>query len=69
MSNQGGPDLSSLLSFGLSIAVLLVLGFGLGWLVDTLVGSLPLFTLIGLALGIVGASLFVYGQMKRYLKE
>lgn len=69
MSQSDGPDLSTLLGMGVAIAAFLMVGLGLGWLVDKLLDSLPLFILIGLALGIVGASGYVYAQFKKFLKE
>lgn len=66
---DGGPDLSTLLGLGVALAAYLVVGLGLGWLVDKMLDSLPVFTLIGLALGIVGACVQVYAQFKKFFKE
>jgi F0F1-type ATP synthase assembly protein I len=68
--NRGnGPELSDLLSFGVTTAACLVVGLLLGWLVDAALDTLPVFTLIGLALGIVGSGLYIYGEFKKFLKE
>lgn len=66
---DGGPDLSTLLGFGLALAALLVVSLGLGWLIDTVLDSLPIFTFVGLALGLVAASIYVYVQVKKSFKE
>ena len=66
---DGGPELSTLLGFGLALAALLVVGLGLGWLIDTVLDSLPIFTLVGLALGVAGACVYVYAQFKKFFKE
>jgi hypothetical protein len=66
---DGGPELSTLLGLGVALAAFLVAGLGLGWLADTMVDSLPIFTLIGLALGIVGAGAYMYAQFKKFFKE
>lgn len=66
---NGGPDLATLLGLGLALAAYLVVGLGLGWLTDSLLDSTPIFMMVGLALGIVGASLHVYAQFKKFLKE
>jgi len=66
---QGGSDLAALLGLGVTLAAYLVVGLGLGWLVDWMVGSRPVFILIGMALGIVGASIHMYSQFKKYFKE
>lgn len=68
--NQGnGPDLSDLLSFGMATAACLVAGLALGWFVDAALDTLPVFTLVGLALGIVVTCLYVYAKLEKYLKE
>lgn len=62
----GGPELGDLLSLGLTLAMCLVVGFGIGWLIDTPFGTFPGFALAGLALGVVAASLYFYKQFKRF---
>jgi F0F1-type ATP synthase assembly protein I len=64
-----GPNLATLLGLGATTAAILVVGLGLGWLVDEVVDTLPAFTLVGLALGIVGAGIYIYGQFAKFLKE
>lgn len=65
--DAGGPELSDLLSMGLTLALCLVFGFGLGWLVDLPLGTFPGFALAGLALGVVAACVYVYKLFKRFL--
>ena len=69
MEQRDGPDLMTLLGLGAVTAAILMVGLGLGWLVDVVVDTLPAFTLIGLTLGIVGACLYIYGQFTKFLKE
>lgn len=69
MEQRDGPDLATLLGMGAATTAILLVGLGLGWLVDEVVDTLPAFTLTGLALGIVGACLYVYGQFTKFLKE
>lgn len=69
MSQPDGPDLSTLLGLGVATAAFLVAGLGLGWLVDEMLGSLPVFVFIGLALGIASASAYVYAQFKKFMKD
>ncbi len=69
MNQRNGPELTTLLGIGAATAAILVVGLGLGWLVDQLVGTLPVWTLVGLALGIVGASVYIYTKFKTLLKE
>lgn len=69
MEHQNGPDLATLLGLGAVTAAILLAGLGLGWLVDVVVDTLPAFTLAGLALGIVGAASYIYGQFAKFLKQ
>lgn len=62
----GGPELSDLLSLGLTLASCLVVGFLLGWLIDTPLGTFPGFALGGLALGVVAACVYFYKMFKRF---
>lgn len=64
--NGGGPELSDLLSLGLTLASCLVVGFVLGWLIDTSFGTFPGFALAGLALGVVAACVYFYKMFKRF---
>jgi len=69
VEQRNGPDLTTLLTFGMTTAACLVVGLGVGWLVDWVLDTLPVFTLIGLALGIVLTCYYVYAKLKQYLKE
>ena len=69
MEQRNGPELTTLLGLGAATAAILVVGLGLGWLVDQVVNTLPAFTMVGLALGIVGAGVYVYTKFKKLLKE
>lgn len=67
MNRGDGPNLSDLIGFGVTTAAYVVAGLLLGWLADTVLDTLPVFTLVGIALGIVGASLHIYGEFKKFL--
>jgi F0F1-type ATP synthase assembly protein I len=64
--DSSGPELGDLLSMGLTLALCVMAGFGFGWLLDLPFGSFPVFAMVGLALGVVAASTYVYKQFKRY---
>lgn len=66
---SGGPDLRDLLSMGMTMALCVVLGFGLGWLVDLAFGTFPGFFLAGLALGVAAACLYVYKLLKKFTAQ
>jgi F0F1-type ATP synthase assembly protein I len=65
--STSGPELSDLLSMGLTIALCLVAGFGLGWLADRPMETFPAFALAGLGLGVVAACFYVYKLFKRFM--
>lgn len=69
MEQRNGPDLTTLLALGAATAGILLVGFGLGWLLDKLMDTLPVFTLVGLAIGIVGAGVYIYTKFTTFLKE
>jgi F0F1-type ATP synthase assembly protein I len=52
---------------GVATAAILVVGLGAGWLVDSLANTTPIFLMIGLALGIVGAGSFIVVKFRSYL--
>jgi len=62
-----GVGFSELLSLGVGIAAQLAVGMALGWLVDSLADTFPLFALIGLGLGIVGACVYTITEFRKYL--
>ncbi|HET8583598.1 MAG TPA: AtpZ/AtpI family protein [Jatrophihabitans sp.] len=67
----GAPDRnlgwSDMLSLGAVIAAQLVVGAGLGLLVDTVAGTSPIFLLIGLLLGIAGSVTYTVVEFRKYL--
>lgn len=70
MSDEPGRSLdwSALLGMGAVIAAELVAGLGLGWLVDSLAGTTPIFLLIGVLLGIAAAISYTVIEFRKYLK-
>jgi F0F1-type ATP synthase assembly protein I len=63
------PGWQTLLGMGAVIATLLVAGMALGWLVDTLLGTVPIFILVGLVLGIAAAGSYTVIKFRLYLKN
>jgi F0F1-type ATP synthase assembly protein I len=66
---RDGPELTTLLGLGVATAGILLAGLGIGWLVDQVAGTLPALTLAGLALGIIGAGVYIYTQFTKFMKE
>jgi F0F1-type ATP synthase assembly protein I len=63
------PGWSTLLGMGMVIAAQLAVGLVLGWLVDGLAGTTPIFLLVGLLLGIAGAISYTVVEFRKYLKN
>lgn len=62
-----GPGLRTLATMGSTIVVAVLVGLGVGWLVDRAAGTTPLFIFVGLAFGIVTAALGAYRVLRTYL--
>ena len=61
------PRLTDLLQIGAVCGVLIGLGVFLGYLVDRAAGTAPLFTFLGLAIGIVGAAAGSYRVIRPFV--
>ena len=57
----------SFVEIGSLNAVSLLVGFGIGWLVDTRLGTTPIFIFVGLFAGIGCGAYATYRRMRRYL--
>lgn len=66
---QDGPSWSQLLGLGFSIAALVVVWTGLGWLADSRFHTFPTLVLTGVALGIVSAAGYTYAQFRKFLHK
>ena len=60
---------STLLGMGAVVAAELVAGLGLGWLVDRLAGTTPVFLLVGVLLGIGAAVSYTVVEFRKYLRN
>ena len=62
--NDGGGNYARL--FGVGFAFILTLGIftAIGFFVDRLLGTLPLFLIVGLGLGFAGGLYYVYRALK-----
>ncbi|MDQ6839248.1 MAG: hypothetical protein M3137_13205 [Actinomycetota bacterium] len=66
MSDPGsGPGIMAFAGLGLLNALCLLAGMGLGWLVDSAAGTLPLFLFIGLVTGIVVGIVATRAELRR----
>ena len=60
---------SNLLGMGAVIAAELLVALGLGWLVDKLLGTGPVFLFVGLLVGIVAAITYTVVEFRKFLKN
>jgi F0F1-type ATP synthase assembly protein I len=67
--SQDGPSLKELLGLGTSIAGLVIVGTGLGWFADSRFHTSPRYVLVGVALGIITATLYAYLQIRKFLEK
>jgi F0F1-type ATP synthase assembly protein I len=61
------PSIIDFLTMGVASALCLVLGGGIGYGIDTLAGTSPILTFVGLAFGVVAAVLVTITQVRKYL--
>jgi ATP synthase protein I len=62
-----GTGAVEFLTLGLTLAVTVLVGGALGYLVDRWLGTSPIFTLVGLVLGIAAAVLTAISRVRKYL--
>jgi F0F1-type ATP synthase assembly protein I len=67
MATRSQPNVWDLLTLGGTIAGCVVGGIVLGWLIDRAAGTLPVFILVGLGIGIVAGIMAVYSKIRSYL--
>lgn len=67
--SSSGPGLRELLGMGSKIAVMVAGGLALGMFLDSRVVTSPLFTLVGLGVGMIAASAYLYSIGKQYWKD
>lgn len=60
---------STLLGMGAVVGAELLVGLGLGWLLDKLLGTAPVFLFVGLLVGIVAAVGYTVIEFRKYLKN
>jgi F0F1-type ATP synthase assembly protein I len=67
MATPSQPSAWDLLTLGGTIAGCVVGGIVLGWLIDRAAGTIPVFMLVGLGLGIVAGIFATYSRIRSYL--
>ena len=58
-----------MLGMGLTSALLLIGALAVGWLVDSVLKTLPVFTLVGLALGVVLAGRYTFVNFRKFFRD
>ncbi|HEX3784460.1 MAG TPA: AtpZ/AtpI family protein [Pseudonocardiaceae bacterium] len=66
MPDSDPPSVWRLVGVGSTMAVLVAGGMLLGWFIDSRAHTVPVFTLTGLALGIVATCWYGYLKFRRY---
>jgi F0F1-type ATP synthase assembly protein I len=54
---------------GGALALLLVAGLAIGWVIDKFAHTLPIFTLVGLAVGIAAATRYAYVEFRKFYRD
>ena len=67
MEEKPAPNVFTLLGMGVTVAACLVVWLLLGLWLDDVTHLSPLFTLLGLLLGIAFAVIAAYGEIKKFL--
>jgi F0F1-type ATP synthase assembly protein I len=63
------PRPRELAAVGSAMALLVAGGMLLGWFIDSKANTLPVFVLIGLAVGIVTACVYAYFKFRRFMRN
>jgi F0F1-type ATP synthase assembly protein I len=63
------PGWPSLLGMGVALALLLVAGLAVGWVIDDFAHTLPIFTLVGLVVGIAAATRYAYVEFRKFYRD
>jgi F0F1-type ATP synthase assembly protein I len=66
--SSAGLTWSSLLSIGAVSALMLVAGLALGWWIDALLNTSPIFVLVGIAVGIAAGAFHTFVKIRTFLK-
>ena len=69
MPGSREPNLATLLGLGSTAVVLVLGGTGIGFLLDRRFDSLPVWTLVGLGVGIILAWVHAYTHLRRFLRK
>ncbi len=65
---RDAPGVSTLLGIGCVVAGAFVAGLVLGWWLDGLLQTFPIFALVGIAVGIAGGIYYSIAQIRPFLK-
>ncbi|HJP79500.1 MAG TPA: AtpZ/AtpI family protein [Pseudonocardiaceae bacterium] len=63
------PSPLVLVGLGSGIVAMIIGGMAAGWAVDASAHAFPVFTLVGLAVGIIAASFYMYSLYRRFKRD
>lgn len=64
--DKPAPNIMAFAGLGLLNAICLLIGMGVGWGVDSVLQTTPLFIMIGLILGVVAGVFVTRAELKRW---
>lgn len=66
---QDGPAWTDLVGMGTVAAAIFVVGLVAGWMCDLVFHTFPVLIFVGLALGIAGASRYMYVEFRKHMND
>jgi hypothetical protein len=63
------PNLFTLLGLGITNALCLGIGLGAGWGIDSLLGTTPVFILVGIVVGVAMAAAATWTEVRKFLGD
>jgi F0F1-type ATP synthase assembly protein I len=63
------PSPLLLVGVGSGLVAMIIGGMAVGWVIDANAHDFPVFTLVGLAVGIIAASSYLYSMFRRFKRD
>lgn len=63
------PSIAKLIGLGSAIAASVIGGLLIGWFIDGRIGTFPVFTLVGLVVGMTSAGLQLYTIFRKFTQN
>jgi hypothetical protein len=66
---NSSPNWFTLLGLGLTNALCLAIGLGIGWGIDDLLGTRPAFIFVGIVVGVGMGVAVTWAEMRKFLRD